>query len=500
MIPVICLHCHKTISVDKRPNLSCPECGGFVNLLMMQRHGLIIDKAKEESELNIATDYFKNAEFMSASEHFRKALKANKNSYIAQYFISVCDIYLNNSSSMNVVEMAINAVTSALKLMERAGATPADRQSFVTAMLSEIKIIIINRLNSHDELYEYDINKYREAVIADLKKAIELFRIDSENIMSYLPPVSAALVTIADSAIALCHKAVQTLAIGAELCSPSDTEQAALTTLRNEFYAFAQTLDGGYSAKKYAPDFSQCCLLNENVADRLQKFDTANKPYAKKHIIGNTEEYNSIIKDCEKAVEFIYRVCFTSMCDTDSAERNALLEVGLSFTERLLTPRIVASDKKRAEIDIGEKIVMENLCGVFSKFLHALDDAGNSVVATAVLHRLYETLYDAAETYFTPVYDKFNKRFNKIKENYDDEYAYCERFLFASAIITAPALSAYIDYDYKCKNRSRLVKLCKNASDAFMMLNDYNVERLENSQSYSTILDICKAVMQETDK
>ena len=103
-ISAICSHCKKTISVDKRPNLSCPECGGFVNLLILQRHGLIIDKDTEKAELAAATDYFKNAEFLGASEHFKKALKANKNSYIAQYFVNICEIYLNVTGDVDVIE------------------------------------------------------------------------------------------------------------------------------------------------------------------------------------------------------------------------------------------------------------------------------------------------------------------------------------------------------------------------------------------------------------
>ncbi len=497
-ISAICSHCKKTISVDKRPNLSCPECGGFVNLLILQRHGLIIDKDTEKAELAAATDYFKNAEFLGASEHFKKALKANKNSYIAQYFVNICEIYLNETGDVDVIECAVNAVCSALKLMTRAGITLDEKQRFVTAMLGEIKIIIVNSLNSYDELYDYDIAEYRAKIISELKKALALFKTDGEAMMIYLPNVSRNMLEIADTAIALCHKAVQTVAIGAELYHPTSAEYSALTALCNEFNAYAVSMFNDYDMRKYVPDFTQCDLLNENVESRLQKFDAANKSNAKKYLVGDIDEYNSILKDCEKAVEFIYRVCFKSMCDTANAERHRMLLTGLRFTVRLITPRIVAIDKKRVQIFIGNNVEVEELCGVVTQFLQAVSQNGNSVAAQAVLREYYARLYDALDTYFTPEHERYSKRFNKIKSDNGGEYAFYERFMFACAICAAPSLSDYIKYVYKDKNRARLVKLCKSAAEAFLLLRDYDVTALEQSNFHRPILDVYNSVMRET--
>lgn len=497
-ISAICSHCKKTISVDKRPNLSCPECGGFVNLLIMQRHGLIIDKETEKAELAVATDYFKNAEFLSASEHFKKALKANKNSYIAQYFISVCEIYLNETGNIDVIECAVRAVTSSLTLMARAGITLDDRQKFVTAMLGEIKIIIINRLKSFDEIYEYDIAEYREKLIPELKKALELFKSDCEAMMTYLPNVSRNILEIADIAIALCRKAVQTVAVGEELASPTESEYSALVSLCNEFNAYAVSLFHDYDMYKQPVDFTQCDLLNDNVGSRLQKFDAANKANAKKYIIGDIDEYNSIMADCAKAVEFIYRKCFKSMCDVGNADRLRQISMGLSFLTRFMTPRIVTGDKKRVTIDLGKSTETEKSCEILTEFLQAECDHGNAENAHAILREYYAKLYDILDVYFTPEYERYSKRVNKIKSDYgSDEYSYYERFLFASALCAAPSLSEYVKFDLKDKYRTKLVKLCRTAAEAFLLLRDYDVAALERSD-YGSILDVYNAVMLET--
>ncbi len=90
-------------------------------------------------------------------------------------------------------------------------------------MLTEIKIIITNRLRSGDELFEDDVREYRRAKISDLEKLVGLFKIDGELMMTYSPNIKAVLVEIGDCAVALCHKAVQTVAVGEDIVKTSQT-------------------------------------------------------------------------------------------------------------------------------------------------------------------------------------------------------------------------------------------------------------------------------------
>ncbi len=495
---VICPSCRKTVYYDGS-NPVCTECGQTLDFNKIRKNNLLIDSVAEAREFAAGKDYFVNTEFLGASEHFKKALAANGNSYLSLYFVMLCDIYLNEAANgYDIMAHAINAVYEPLELMSRSNVSVNDKHNFIVAMLNEIKIIIINRLKSHDEIYELDSVSYRKKELDELQTLLKLFKIDDEKLMTYSPTVKSVLVEIADSAIAVCHKAVQTVAVGEELFMPTDYEYNRLMSLNNDYCFFAQSYAPDYDVKRYEPDFTQNDLLNDKVESRFEKFDAQNRQNAKKFIIGDVKEYDDILAECEKAVTFTDRSCYRSLCDPNNPKRKHLLCDGIKFLYRLLTPRIVVADKKRTEIVVGKFYDISDKCALLSKFLTDASVFGE--YPSVSLHTFYDRLCDIVSMYVIPEYERCSKNVNKIKDVHGSEFRYYEKFLFDVACITASSLRAYIAFgDYKDKPRIKLVKCCKKASEEFLMLRDYHIDEIDQSNIYRPILDIYNAVMNETD-
>ena len=205
----ICPHCGKTIAIERTMNQACPDCGAQINFAEMTRNRMIIDTRIEANELEAAKTYFTKAEYQLAHDHFKKALNANKNSYSAQYFVCLCNIYLHeNDKSFDVMGTVLDMIELSLEALSRSMVSAADKLLFIKAMLAECKVIITRRLTRED-LFKKNINAFRKAAIADLKTLLDLFKIDRELIMLFSFDVSMALLDIADCAIRGCYKAVQ---------------------------------------------------------------------------------------------------------------------------------------------------------------------------------------------------------------------------------------------------------------------------------------------------
>ncbi len=498
-ISAICMHCLKTISIEPIGQTVCPDCGRPLNTAELKKNGLVIDAAREASEFALAKDCFKNTEFLSASEHFRKALDANKNSYLSQYFIRLCDIYLNESlPKFDIMRSAVDAVVSSLDLVSRSGVSVNDKLNFVVAMLTEIRIIILNRLNSGDEKYETDIKAYRAEKLKDLGTLLELFKIDGELLMTFSPNVKTILFEIADRAIAVCHKTIQSVIIGEELFVPSENDIKKLQSLCNDYCFFATSFSADYDVKKYTPDFTQNDLLNEKVKSRFEKFDAKNKSNARKFIVDDVKEYNAILSECDKALTFTYYNCFVSMCDPKLEKRGDLIKEGLLFLYRIFTPRIVIGDKKRVEIHIDKFVNLYDKFGMFSKFLDDAELFGK--YGSESFKMFFARLHGIIDLYFTDIYDKHTKIIDRLKQTRGEDFEYYEKILLNTAVACACALNEFVPYSKeKDKNRARLVKICKLATDEFLMLRDYNISELEQSNIYRPILDISNAVLKELD-
>ncbi len=500
-VPAICPFCYKTVLLEQKDSVACPECGQTILSSELKKQNLYIDAATEAKEFALAKDYFVNTEFLSAFEHFKKAFAANQNSYLAEYFIRLCDVYLNESANgYDVMAHVIDAIRKPLVLSARANISVTDKLTFIVAMLNETKIIITNRLKSQEQLYEENIESYRKLKIAELMTLVELFKIDGELLMTYAPEVSSVLVEIADCALEICHKCVQTVVIGEDLHSPTDKQYKQLKSLDNDYGFFAVTLSAGYNVKKFAPDFTQNLLLVDKVKSRFEKYEDKYKHYAKHQLVENVEEIKDILDECEKAANFTYITCFKSLCPDDDPKRISLLNIGLNLLYRLLSPKYVFNDKKLPEIKIGLFVDVAERLNMLSDFLTASSKYG--LFAEESLRAFYKRLRDGMEMYFIGEFEKINKNINRIKDGKGAICDYCEQLLLDAACATASALSTYIPFETEIKDRDRqrLVKLCKQVCETFLLLRDYKLQELEQSNKFRPILDIYNAVMNEEEE
>lgn len=493
---IICPFCGKTIV---NTNGICAECGQRYDFNQVQKQGLVVDYETEKREYTVGKDYFTNTEFLSAKNHFSKALAANANSYLSKYFVQLCDIYLNEGlSDYDVMRNVVNAILEPLELLNRSNVTTiTDKIDFVNAVLSEVKIIILNRLRSHGELYDIDIAAYRKNEIKDLQLLLKLFKADGELLMTYAPTVQAILGEIADYAVAICHKAVQTVAIGEDLYTPTEFEYNRLLSLNSDFCYYASLYVKDYDAKKYTPDFTQCDLLNDKVMSRFIKYEAKNKASVKKRIIVDLKEYDDILSECEKAVEFSYQNCFRAICDKKYSRRGMLLKDGLRLLYRILTPRVVINDDKRPEFKIGMFVDIAEKCEILSEFLEDANEFDQ--FARDSLKEFYDNVCDILDMHFVDQYERFTKNINKLKESQSSEdFKYYECTLYEVVKISASALKAYVPFnESKDKSRAKLVNYCKQAAEEFLMLHDYNIDELDKSNVYRPVLDIYNAVMHE---
>ena len=493
----ICPHCYKTINVERTAKLACPDCGEEFGFAELQKNKLLVDPRVEARELSSAKNHFVNADFAGAYGHFKKALAANLNSYTAQYFVALCDIYLHETNkSFDVMNGIVSMTRNALTVMSRSNAPVADKLTFIKAMLSDVKIIVTRRLASRDKLFDSDIEAYRKVSIADLEKLLELFKIDRELIMSFAPEVTAALVELVECAVKTCYKAVQTVEKDGELFSPNDEIYKKLLSLCNDYCFFGHSLDSKFDGNNFSPDFKPNYAFNEKVLARMDKFDEANKPYEKKRLIGFISEYENMLADCETALRFTYLNCYRSMCSRQNKQHAKLFFDGLKLVYRLLFPRVVMNDKKLVEVRFGKFVDIVDWCDILTRFLVDSYEIDNSIADR--LHDFYEKLYEIIDMYVVPDIERIEKAHKKLQNARDAELEIYRKVLFDAACCCAPALKKYVDFSVgKDKTRAKIVKVCKMASEDFLMLSEFKIGEIEQSNFYRPILQISTALLDE---
>lgn len=499
-MPVICPACGKTISVERVPKITCSECGHSFGYAELQKKRLIIDTAAESAAVEKASNAFRNGEYLNAAQHFARALEINPNSYSAQYFVSLCDIYLHeDDGKYDVMEKAVKLLSDVLGTLKRSNAEIGQKLRFVVAMLDEVKIIIMRVLTGRENLFENNIAEYRKQSVADLTTLLELFKTDRETIMSYSPDVCRSLMEIADCAIKTCYKTVQAVAIGEEIYSPSDAIYKKVSSLCNDYCFFAHELDPAFNAKDYAPDFTQNYMFNEKVLSRFAEFDEANKLNAKKYIVGDGSEYEDILAEALKALNFTYLDCYRSMCSRQIKQHERLFYGGLEMVYRLLLPYVVISENKQPEIRAPKYNDIADRCDILTRFL--VDSYELDELVGKSLREFYEKLYGVVNMYYVPEIDKLSKIVNKLKGFKSEEYYVYQQLLFDCACCCAPALRKYVDFSAEQdKNREKLVKICKTATEDFFLFCDIPVAEIEQSNFFRPILQISMGVMQEEEE
>lgn len=497
-IHAICPVCEKTFATERMPRLVCPKCGSPFGFSELQRKHLIVDKRTETKELALAEEDFKNAEFLGASLHYKKALEANKNSYSAQYLYLLCELYLHESESdydfmRNVVQM----VDVTLTVMSRSVAPAQKKLAFIAAMLGEVKILVTRKLYSRDELLLIEPEEYRARTHADLTALTELFKIDRERIMSFAQEIGSKLLEIAECAVKICYKTVQTVIIGEDLYPPSDEAYARSGALMNEFCFAAHVLDAEFDTANYSPDFTQNHLLNDKVLTMFGKFDEKNVLNGnKKNTVYDYEEYSDILRECEIAVRFTYLSCYKSLCSRQIKAHADLFYSGNEMLYRLLLPCVVVKPDKTAEIHPVKFSDSVEYCDILTRFV--VDSYELNPIVGESLHEFYERLYSLVNTYFVSEFDKIEKSTDMLKALGGKDFYDCQRLLYDGACSCVSALKKYFDFSAgPDKTREKLVKICKRATEDFFILSGFDIEKLEKSKEFAPILKISTALLEE---
>ncbi|MDE6617989.1 MAG: hypothetical protein K2K13_03060 [Clostridiales bacterium] len=497
----VCPVCLKTIEIERLPKLVCPDCGSRFGYAELQGKHFIVDERAEKKEINIAKDYFLNGEFTSALEHFNRALVANANSHAAKYFSLLCDIYLHDNAGENasddvtgkpydVIAAIVDMIRQSLLTLSRGNATVADKLAFITAMLSETKVLIIERLSARDEMFKNNIDEYRKQSISDLTKLLELFKIEREQIMSFAPEVSNALAALVDCAIKICYKAVQTVKVGEDIITPDDDDYKKLSSLCNDLCFFGHSFNPYFDSSPYSPNFIQNYEYNKKVLAKIKEFDDKNKSVAKKNVIADIKGYDSLLAECEKALEFTYLSCYRSMCSRQVAQHAQLFYDGFELVYKLLLPRVAMVDKKQVEVHAVKYADMAERCDMLTRFLVDSYELDESIGVG--LHEYYEKLYDIVDTYYMPEIDKMSK------SNDRNNLLYYQKLLYECACSCAPALKQYVDFSAETdKVRVKLVKICRDCTEEFLLRSGMSIDDIEQSNFYRPLLQISNALVDE---
>lgn len=502
-ILAICPRCRKTISAERTPEITCPECGSTFGFSELQINKLIIDQRTEGAEMIEARKAFLKADYFSAREHFQRAFNANRNSYSAQYFVAISDVYLNeNKPGYDVMGKIVETLRDTTATLSNVFMDVDDKLKFIIAMLTETKTVITRRLSgpAREDLFKKDIDKYRKVSIADLKTLLKLFKLDGEPFMTFSPEVAKTFVELADFGIKICYKTVQTVLVGDEFHSPNDDDYKTLTSLVNDFCFFGHSFDKSFDTREYSPDFSQNYALNDKVLNRLKRFDNNNKDHEKKHQIGDIDEYEDILKECDKALHFCYLNCYRSMCSRQIHRHSKLFFNGLEMIYRLLLPRVVAADKKRVEIRVPKYTDIVDYCNILTRFLVDAYELDKNI--GVALHQFYEKLLTIVQTYYVPELEKLGKSANKLREIKNDEFYAYQKLLFDCACACVPALDKYVYVNFSegtDKARAKLLKICQRATEDFLISCEFRIDELEQSNFYRPILHISSAVTEETE-
>ncbi|MDE7395822.1 MAG: hypothetical protein K2M95_06865 [Clostridiales bacterium] len=496
----ICPFCKKSIFVEE--NLSggyaCPICGQALGLSYLQTHNLIINTEAANEEYRLAHQYFENTDFFAAGEHYKKVLTYNPNHYLANYYAHLCDIYEHeDKTDFNVPKAIIEALKSSIDKLSLSQVKLNDKIEFLNSVLNQTHIILSSHFDRIYEAYEktemWDILRDKCLNIASTVK--ELTDIDKEQLMVFDGSIAKALISIADLAICACQKIVQPhLMSASQLDLPTDYEYEKAKGLYSNFLYYATALDPKYNFSSYKPDYTGNLLYNESVISKLNRYNYENKAAQKKLLSTPSAELDSFRSDAAIAIKYSYHTCFKGLYTPKNDQaRIALINESISFCFETLMPRVYIGEEKRVDIDIKNYARATDVAFYLNRFLNDFAEY-NRRLAAEYVNRFYKQLHELTKLYFSIVYSSYNKYVNKIKESRGKEYRYYKNFLYQIICCCALALKDIVSFDQHTLNeRIKILKLGKQATEEFLLLNDYHIEELEQSAKYSDVLDVFNA-------
>lgn len=493
----ICPICGKSIFIGESSDNQavCSVCGQALDLSALRDKGDVIDVEAVAEEYKRAWDCFTNSDFKEAEIRFRKVLTYNRNHYLADYYAAVCEIYENEDKpEYNVPARLCGAIVGSADKLELCRVGIQARIDFLRAVFGQTHIILSAHLSRIYENFEktemWDI--VRDKCLDIAAGVYGIANIDKERLAVFDPEISRLLVRIADLAVCACRKTVQPhIYAQAKLDLPTDYQYEKAESYYRLLTYFISSLDSAYESA-YKPDYTANLLFNESVTQKLDAYEKQNRERRKKHMSAVGGAWETFCKDAELAVKYSYHTCFKALIgSTKDTEQAALSDAAVLFGFALLLPRFYTDSEKKVLANVLPQEKTKDLAFCLNRFLSEIAKE-NAKRAESYANDFFRRIYDATRYHFTSVMNAYEKSLDKLKESQNSEYRYLKNFLHGiihccalggSEIVSAGAAS----------ERIRLLKLGKQATEEFLLLNDYKVEELEQSVKYSDVLDLYNA-------
>lgn len=496
----ICPFCKKSIYVEENLSggYSCPLCGIALGLPYLMENNLIVNMPEAREEYNLAQEYFQNTDFREANKHFQQVIFLNKNDYLAEYYKNLCDIYENElKDDFNLPQSITNSFKISIEKLSFSQVKIADKMNFLSTSLTQLHILLSNHFNKICEKFEKTElwDELRESSLNIAVNLNELILIDKELLMTYDVNISKALINISDLAICGCQKIVQPHLQNKHLNLPTDYEYNKAKTLYNNFYYYAISLDPNYNFNNYKPDYNTNLLYNENVISELNKYNIENKNNEKKYLSTIGTQLDTVVNECKMAIKYSYNTCFKGLyLQKNEQSRIALINESIAFCFETIKPRISIANEKKVDILVMKVSALEELTKYLNAFLFDFSEYSKHLT-NDYLNKFYDEILEMVKLYFSIVYNSYNKFVNKLKELQNNEFRYYKNFLYQIVCCSSLALKEVVEYDqHKLNDRIKLLKLGKQVAEEFLLLTDYKIEELEQSNKYSDILHIFNAL------
>ena len=496
----ICPFCKKSIFVEANSDgeYVCSVCGQTLDTEYLRSNDYVIDITAADEEYNAAQQYFINADFKEAETHFAKVLGYHRNHYLAEYYRALCEIYENEQKTdFDVPKRLVSAIVNSVEMLGLCQANIQARIEFLISVLNQANIILSSYFNRIYDNYEktemWDILRDKCLLIASAAK--DVANIDKEQLMVFEQSIAKSLVSIADIGICACRKIVESHLINEKILDlPTDYQHERAKSYYGILLYYASSLDPSYGANEYKPDYTANLLFNQNTITKLNRYNSENKAAHKKYLSTPGEALEDFRKSAKTAIKFSYHTCFGNLStqQTDQA-RIALINDSVSFCFELLSPRIYIDRDKKIAVDVYSHADSKDIAVFADKFLNEFCEYNSKLTADYV-NKFYMSLHEKAKYHYTSVYAEYNKIVDKLKDAQNSEYRYYKNFLHNMIYACALALTDTLSFvSHPIGERLKTLKLGKQITDEFLLLNDYKVEELEQSAKYSDVLDIFNA-------
>lgn len=492
----ICPFCRRTIVIEE--NLSggyaCPSCGQALGLQYLKDNKLIIDVYAERDEYLAAMDYFYNTDFREALRHFEKVLAININNYRAEYYMRLCRIYEAESDrNFDTAKSIMDAVKYCVEKMKLSVGSVIEKTDFLRSMLNEVYIILLNKFNRESEYFQ-DKTQWQNVrnFFIDFASNVNVIVLyDKEELMAFDKDIAKHLVNICDLGISACQKVVEPHILDNKYVDvPTEFEYSKVKSLHHNFDFFATSIDAKYSFENYRPSYDANLLYNESVITLLNKYNEDNRKNYKKYLSNSGRQLDTVVFDCQLAVKYSYYTCFKGLVKPLNEKHIAVVNESIAFGFEALKPRISISENKHVSIGVKNFAKASEVAFYLNAFIADFSQY-NKRLAAEYVNRFYEELYQMIKLYYSIVYSSHNKFINKLKDLQNSEFRYYKNFLYEVTCCCSLALKQIIDYDqHKLATRLKILKLGKEVTEEFLLLSDYRLKEIENSDRYRDILDV----------